>query len=371
MAGRNSYHPQAEFRIEPPTGRQRSFRIRCKSPRTDDKWTTVKLPEINAANDLYIAGTISKEHTVERLKVVLASLYASRDRNKKKPAFMEGNLKIVAALWKEKYPPRVRRGMKRPEESLRDYTLAAEAAGLHPLDTCDLHALADYLDTTLGDNPKRHARRVIWINSILDWLGRPRIDAITVRERAEIKHLTEPEYQEVRKHIRNNDYRLLADIAFYTGLRMGEIFYLQPRHIRESSIRVEFQMLNKPGPDNHYLTDTPKDGNPRSALLLEVIRERLLIWANKPLAEKEALRRKSISKVIHRACLKVNASDPVKNCSFHDLRHCNAIWLLSKGASIHEVAQHLGDIVSTVERFYSGFVLKQDSIDRLKRVIDG
>lgn len=348
----------------------RSFRIRQKSPWTKGKWSPVLLPQIDLANEHFRSNTISKEHTSDKLKEVLASLYEARDRTKTKPKFMEGNLKLVDKLWAEKYPPRVRRAMKRPDDSLREYKLAAVACGLFPLDTCDLSELADYLDGTLGEDPKRHARRVIWINSILDWLKRPRIDAIDVRERDVVTYLTEPEYLVMRTHIRNPDYRLLADIAFYTGMRAGEIFYLRPEHIRETHILVEFQMLTKKDKTGHYKRDTPKDGNPRIVLLADAIKDRITAWAARPLEEKEALRTKSISKIVRNACLKVNKVDPLKNCSFHGLRHCNAIWLLSKHASIHEVAQHLGDVVSTVERYYSGFVLKQDSIDRLKKTID-
>lgn len=79
------YHLETTLRIEPPRGKSRSFRIRYISPDTENKWTLLRLPEIDPANQLFIDGTVSAEHTNDKLKLILAAQYAHRDRKKKRP----------------------------------------------------------------------------------------------------------------------------------------------------------------------------------------------------------------------------------------------------------------------------------------------
>lgn len=363
------FHPKTEFRIEPPVGRSRSFRIRYKSIETKNLWSTVKKPEIDLVNADLKAGKIGREMAKEHLKVILASLYRDRDRTKKKPAFLQDNLAIVDEMAKEKYNARRRKRMKRPEESINDLKRAAEAAGMLPLRTCDLEDLEEHLDNTLGDKPKTHKRRITWINSILRYLGRESIETIKNNGRPLVKYLNESEFQRVLSHLKEPD-RLLAEIAFYTGLRLGEIFYIQPKHVRQNTIWVEFQMTDIwLEAKQRFKIDTPKTGVERDALLPKRVRATVLKWAAIPLEDREQWRRLSFTHNLRRACQKV-FSDQEKHLNFHALRHCNAIWLLHEGASIHEVAQLLGNTVAVAERYYSGFAAKKETIDRLADMID-
>ena len=158
-SGPENYHPKTEFRLEPPTGRSKSFRIRYKSPDTDNKWKPLILDEIKVANDLLKKGTVDAEHTKDKLKEILSKQYTIRDKVKKKPAFVSKNIELVEKMWEEKYPRRRQRKLKRPEESLRDLKNAAESCGMHPLDTCDLEDLQTFLDETLGSKPNIHSRK--------------------------------------------------------------------------------------------------------------------------------------------------------------------------------------------------------------------
>lgn len=365
-----TFHEETQFRIEPPHGKRKGYRIRYKSPDTGNLWKTYLSEEVKLANEAMFQGT-SPELTEEKLKVIRKRLYEVRDATKKKAAFMAGNLEIVARLWETRYPARRIRKLKRPNDIRAEYERAARAAGLHPLDTCDLGDLADYLDKTLADQPAIHSRRVAWINSILAFLGRPQLEPIRDRGRPEVNFLTEEDMLAILPHIRFERTRLLVQIAFYTGLRLGEIFFLQARHLRPDHIYVEKQMLDTVDPDTGRLKiDTTKPGHPRKALLVDAALPALKKWVETPLIDREALRVLAYAKVVHRACRKVFPGDPIKDCCFHDLRHSNAIWLLSQGASIHEVAQHLGNLLEVTERYYSGFVLKEGSITRLKGLID-
>lgn len=363
------FHPQPEFKIDPPTGRAKSFRIRFKSPDTANLWQPVKRAEIDAINADLKAGAIGFEIAFAHLKVIRDSLYKERNKTRKKPAFLQDNLAIVADMAKEKYNHRRRKRMKRPEESIADLNRAAEAAGMLPLRSCDLEDLEEHLDETLGDRPRTLKRRITWINSILRYLGRETIETIKDTGRPHVKYLNEDEFKKVLPHLKEPD-RLLAEIAFYTGLRLGEIFYLQPKHVRKNTLWVEKQMTDTwVKQDGAFKIDTPKTGVERDTLLPERVRKTVLKWVGIPLEDRQPWRKYAYSHNLKRACRKV-FSDKEKYLNFHALRHCNAIWLLHEGASIYEVAQLLGNAVNVTERYYSGFAVKKESIDRLAASIN-
>lgn len=364
------YHLQTEFRIEPPTGRSVSYRIRYKSPDTDNKWTALKHEDIDAANKLLKKG-VSSDHTYEKLKLVLAAQYAHRDRRKKKAPFMSENIKLVEAMWAEKYNRRKLRNMKRPDASKRDLMKAAEACGMHPLDTCDLDDLADYLDANFAEHPNRLARRIVWINSILQWLGRNKLQA-TNRVQEKVSYLNPDEFELILPFIEDETDKRLAKIAFYTGARIGEIFFIQARHVRAETAFLEMQMTDQRVKDTDpFRESTLKNGMSREIFLYKGVRADLLKWSKVPIAERYLIRKRGYSKIIARACRKAFGSgDPVKILNFHDLRHCHAIWLMQKGATVTEVAQQLGNSPDVCYRYYSGFELKKESVERLKRLVD-
>lgn len=362
------YHPDTYFRIENPNSQRKTFRIRYKEP--DGKWITLKLPEIDTANQLMLAGTVSPAYTKTKLKAIMAAQYNLRDKFRPKPPVMSENTKILEAMWAEKYNRRKLRTLRHPQAARKDLELAIIAAGLHPLDTCDLDDLADHLDSTLGHTPKIHRRRITWINSILLWLGRKVLPSLSNVGRDVVTYLSEDEFYRVLARIDRPEYKLVCTIAFYTGLRMGEIFYVQPRHIRQDHIWVEKQMLLRRGPDGHYLIGPTKTTVERAVLLVEAARPHLEEWSKIPLKDREKWRNIGISKALQQACKDEFPTDKAKHCHVHALRHSNAIWLLQKGASMHEVAQHLGNHFQVTERYYAGFELKKESISRLKKMVD-
>jgi len=91
------YHLETQIRIEPPSGKGISFRIRYKSPDTNNNWTILKLPEIDLANRLLNDGVVSREHTHQKLKIILAAQY----RNSK--LFLLPNMSIVTEQRKKRH----------------------------------------------------------------------------------------------------------------------------------------------------------------------------------------------------------------------------------------------------------------------------
>lgn len=373
MANPRRYHPRTEFRIELTTNKVRVFRIRHKSPDTEGKWRTVKSPEVDRANQLMRDGVADEEHTRAKVQVVLKQQYALRDRTRKKPAFTTGNMRLLERMWQEKYTKRRLRRMKRPEKSWADLQRAIEAAGARPLDTCDLEELADHLDEKFGDTPRKHARRITWINSILSWLGRPPLEQLEDWGRPRVKYLTEAEFQRVRDQLPDGFAQMLCTIAFYTGLRIGEIFAVRPEAVRSGYLVVESQMSEQEDAGKKKITST-KTGVTREAFVPDAVRPIVQKWAELSEVRREENRDRRWSAIVANACRKAMKKpgepvDGMKVLTFHALRHCNAIWLLGKGANIHEVAQHLGNAVTVTERYYSGFELKKESIERLRALL--
>jgi integrase len=363
------YHPETEFRIVPPQGRGKTFRIQHKSPSTRGKWVALKLEEIDAANRLLKDGVTSPALTKAKLKLVLEAQYQLRDRKKSKPAFSAENFKILEYMWVEKYNRRKLRTLKRPEDSRFELEKAIEACGMFPLDTCDLDQLADHLDNTLGKDQNKLNRRITWINSILQWLGRNKLQAVG-RKRSTVKYLNEDEFKFILPKIPDPTTRRLATIAFYTGARLGEIFFIQPRHIRDRVLFLELQMTDTQLPDGSFKEQTLKSGYSREIYLDPRAKPDLIAWAKVPVEERYKIRKKSFCKQITRACEKAfGAAAAQKKLTFHDLRHCHAILLLQAGATITEVAQQLGNGPDVCYRYYSGFDLKKESVDRLSRLL--
>jgi integrase len=349
--------------LEKPTGRFKSFRIRYCSPDTQNKWTLLSLPEIDTANQLLKSGAVDAEHTKAKLNLILKQQYQIRDREKKKAPFMTKNLELVERMWESKYPLRKQRRMKKPLESKRDLVNAAEACGLYPLDTCRLEDLEDYLDSTLKNKPNILARRIVWINSILSWLGRPKIESLANRQRKEVKYITEADLKLLLPLLPDRFCQLLIEIAFYTGLRLGEIFYLQSKHIRDNYLVVEGQIKYS------KKVDTTKTNQSRDAILAPQVKAVLSAWTKIPLDEREQHRLRSFTHILKHRCQKLFPKEPLKHLNFHALRHSNAIWLLQKGVTLYEVAQHLGNHYTVTERYYSGFELKKESISRIAKIL--
>lgn len=380
------YHPDTELRIEPPLGRSKSFRIRYKSPDTDNLWVALKLPEIDLANKRLKDNPRLKDHTYAKLRLILAEQYAHRDRKKKKASFMSENLELVETMFKEKYNRRKIKTMKRPEDSKRELLLAAEACGMFPIDTCNLDKLADHLDANLGHDVNLLSRRITWLNSILQYYGRNKLQPVA-RERLRVAYLNEDEFTEMLTHIKDRNFKkktplseatvkadtikTLARIAFYTGARLGEIFYIQSRHVKKNNVLfLELQMLDTLLKDGTYKEDTLKNGQSREIFYPPVVENDLRAWAKVPFDERYKIREKSFCKRITSACSKTfGDSDPIQLLNFHDLRHCHAIWLLQKGASIVEVSQQLGNSPEVCYKYYSGWELKKESVERLKSLV--
>jgi integrase len=353
-----------QFTIARPTGRGKSFRLRYRLGNSGP-WLPYPLDVLDAANGLFQSGVVDEDTTYQKLAGVRSHLYAKRE-TPPPPEYSNHNQAVLSAFWAAEYPPRRTAQIKYPQLSRREYELSILAIDPLPIDTAPLNDLADKLFENYGHKPHALLRRALWLNSLLVYLGRDKIGNLGEKLSTSVTYVNEDEFQELLAHVKDPFEKALMRIAFYTGLRIGEIFGLLPRNVQTDHIHVTHQMYLRERGGTLESTKTKKK---RFAVLPSVVRDDTLLFAHLSSADKRAKRDIKYSKKVRKICHRLWPDDPEKQLTFHALRHSNAIWLLQKGASLHEVAQHLGNHYQVTEMYYSGFELKKESIARLHRLV--
>ena len=354
-----------QFTIDTPNSHKSLFSIRSRQG-SHGKWTPFPLVEVDAANRLFDEGRVDYETTYKKLKGIRAALYAKRIKERQHD-YSDHNMDILEKYWATKYPASRRETMKAPEKSREDLERAISAVGALALDTCSQQAIVEKLFEEFSARPTVLRKRAMWINSLLVFLGKSKL-VLGKRKRArlEVTYLNETEFFEMLRRVEDPIYRMIMRIGFYTGLRIGEIFGLTPKNVRADHIHVTQQMYSR---SRGYRITSTKTDDERDAVLVPAVKNDVQAFAALPTAEKRALRDVEYCKIITKICLHYWPDDPEKYLNFHALRHSNAIWLLQKGATLHEVAQHLGNGLEVTERYYAGFVLKKESIERLQKIV--
>jgi integrase len=353
-----------QFSIARPSGRGKRFRFRSRRG-SAGPWITFHLDEVQQANARFLEGVADERVTYQKLVGIREYLYTKREV-KPEYEYTDHNRCIFERFWAAKYPLRRLARMKAPDASRRDYELSLGAIDPLPVDTAPIEQLADAIYTKHTDRPQIVLRRAIWLNSILKWLGRAVIEDLGERGRPVVTYLNEAEFTELLTLVTDGFDRMLMRVAFYTGMRIGEIFGLSSRDLRGDYIRVVNQMYRCYR--GHKLEST-KTNSERNVVLVPAVAEDVVRFTRLPATTKKAKRDVKWADVIGDLCEKLWPGDAEKHITFHGLRHSNAIWLLSKGATLQEVAQHLGNRAEVTERYYSGFELKKESIERLRRLV--
>gem|GEM_PF-4683612 len=382
------FHTATQFRIEAPSGKLKSFRIRFKEP--NGKWTQISLPEIDAANKLYREEIANFETTKVALKQVLTQLYARRNQLQSKIQMHSANVKLVELIYAEKYDRQKLSRMKNPENPKLELMQVVRACGpKYSLATCDLNDLDEHLGKLFIENPRKRYRIITWANVILRYLGRRTLSQIDP-PKSKVNYITEEDLvQKLLPATTDKLDRILYAVAFYTGLRLGEIFSLQEEHVRAHTLWVESQML-----EDGRLVDYLKRGTEsHDAILPNDAVGHVKAWCNIPIGEFQSVaegrgkRREQVEssgektrrEIRHRKhaerlteiCKRLWPNNPRKHLRFHDLRHSNAIWLLENtDLKLSEIAQHLGNSAAVVERFYSGHQIKRGAVDRAAQLLN-
>lgn len=184
----------------------------------------------------------------------------------------------------------------------------------------------------------------------------------TVKNRVEA--FTEEDVKEILKEVKGDTYEAIYWLAFTMGMRQGEIFGLQWKHIdfKAETVTIERQALESDSAA--YIENTPKSANSyRTLNLSEGALSALSERRKAALIQKKARKSDLVftnrnGKMLRRSNFAYRHWKPLlrelgfEDCGLHKARHTAASILLSKGLEVSSIAAFLGDTVETVIRTY-------------------
>jgi integrase len=176
-------------------------------------------------------------------------------------------------------------------------------------------------------------------------------------------------------------YRTLVIVASGTGLRQGEVFGLEVRHVDflGRALRVEQQVVSVSGGGEPFIGPPKTASSVRTVPLPAIVGEQLaqhfkvfgldqrderrLVFTNE---RDEPIRRTHFAEAFRRAVRSAGLPDGTR---FHELRHYYASLLIQHGESVKVVQSRLGH-ASAAETLDTYSHLWPDSEDRTRQAID-
>jgi integrase len=339
-----------KYYLRKPDGKRKSFviveRTILENGKTKDQ--TLSIPEVALINKNLEAGIIDQLVAEKNLKLIIERLSPRAVHN-------QDNYKIVDEYWNREYSLR---DLVDPDTAKYALRRSIESIGNLPLASATREELQRAVNQFKGN---RQRRLVAGLNQLLKFLGRPERLLKARPERYKVKYLTEPEKNKVLTYIEDPLDKLLHEVCFYTGMRIGEAFAVTK--LENDILYVESQI------DRNGLERDTKNRKIRKAYIAENGLHFVKEWLKK--RHDYSKDRTQISKITDKACRLAFPDNEEKHCTFHDLRHSYAIMLLGKGVPISFIAQSIGNSVSVCEKHYTGFKLSDESIDLIRKLMKG
>ncbi len=349
------------FYLKKPGYQRKSFSIMAKNP--GEAWKKLDLVEVREVNDLYSKKKISLYEGEKIVKEVLRKLYQQREQLR--PKVNERNLGFMESYFQWRYLSKHRRRRihsSTPDGAYYDLKRAIDVIGNLDLEYTPAEVLQDRVDAFYDDRRGPHAKTVMRLNSMMRYIGRPTTDKLEKlpMEYEEVSNLTHDEFKKLLGFLDNAKYEAtLVRIAYFAGLRVGEIFGLDKARVRPINggfiISVNRQMYRD------GTLGLPKRRKVRQAFGFVDSRNDIDIWNQVPEAVRKELRGRDFSKIVRKACRKAR----IPEITFHDLRHCYAINLLNRGVSISKVAMSLGDSEQVCKNSYVGHIISDEGMQFL------
>lgn len=312
---------------------------------------TIRDERIEAVNRQFREG-VAFDVCLSQIQDIKTELLKEEQRKRPQRVRLRENFDLFERFWKAHY---LNRDLVDVKSARNDFLRAVEALGNTPLLTAPQEDLQSVVDKKW--KKQKHRRIVERLNQILKW-ARPAVHLRKARPTFETpKHLSLAEFKKLLASLEDPALKALYELAFFSGLREGELMALTPKSRRGQVIDVIHQIDRDGG-----RRDT-KSRRARKAYLLPEGVEAFSVWVR--VEDKEQYRG---SHSLKAACQRL-FKDPLKHCTIHSLRHSYAIYLLSRGASMSHIAQSLGNSVVVCQQHYAGFTLTEDNIETLSRII--
>lgn len=309
--------------------------------------------QLSALNTQYLDKTLSLDEAELLLKEMIQAEYRKagvRTKVLKDSKISAINQKLLNAYWEKVYSSRFLVDEKSPRYALEKALRLIDPLSLQAAKPGEI--LAQLKRTSRSQKEMRRA--IDRLNQLMKFLSREALPK-PPPQYEQIDFLTEPEIRQVMKHL-TGDVKNLIGTLFGSGLRLSEALALTPRDLVGQRLNVDKQLR----PDG---LKPPKRGKTGRSLVIPEYVKYAQEWVK--VTSKESLRTKAFSDLT-RAC----ALAKVKVIGVHDLRHSHAIYLLTKGATLKQVAFNLRNRTDVCERYYTGYVHTDETLEGLQKLIE-
>jgi integrase len=267
----------------------------------------------------------------------------------------DNNKKVYTAFWADKY---AQSDLVNVASTRNDLLGALRAIEPESITSADKVTLRNKLAALPIQQQRRYCIR---INQLLDFLGRGFSIDKKRRQQAEVDYVTWAELQKIIPHIYSPEVQNLAIALWATGVRIGEAFAPGFANLKSNNtIYISKQM------DLQLVIRDIKNRKPHHTVLLPEGLEAYKAWCD--VENKEQFRNSAINQIIM-ASRKAFPNKKPKQVSAHDLRHSYAIHWLGLGASLTQIAACLGDTPQTVQVHYTGFVMSDEAIAGMHKLL--
>lgn len=355
--------PRVNFILKKPGNGRRTFQVLKRVIRKGEspKHEAIENERIKAINSAFMNGLQDQDDSEIQVREVMADLQKIEKRKFPKTVHNAENFRALQAYWDRTHDSRE---LIDPKSAFNRLARAVEAVGEHSIYSASKETLQKAINAKYRDNRQRDT--VGAINQLLAFIGRG-IELVRRPEViGEVRYLTPDEMTRAQKFVTDPLDRLLQRVAFNTGLRIGEIFALNQESAQDAQFFSQFQ-IDRDLERRHTKRRLRKR---RRVYVLPGGEPDFKEWAAVPLKTKLKIRNQKHAEILGRACEEAFPNREDKRAAFHDLRHSYAIYLVSRGVNLTQVAQCLNNSVSVCEKYYSGFVLKDETIESIKRIIE-
>jgi integrase len=299
---------------------------------------------------------------VVQVKEIIKDLYKKDSRCRKKMNIHNAeNWKVVDDFWEQVYSFRPLINEYTARNELKN---AIEVLGQLSIYSASREEIQTCIDKKYKGNSQR--RIVGRLSQLLRFVGRENVKLRRQhKDMIKVSFLNEVEFKKVLAVVPTQIEKTLLELCYYSGLRIGEAYGLEAHHLLpDGTIRVTGQL------DRNGVRRQTKTKRPRLAFLFPQGTDAFNYWTQASEVEKATIDRlESSRELMKKYCKIAFPKDSSKHLTFHALRHCYAINLLSKGVAMSLVAQSLGNTLSVCQQHYVGFELTNDSIQAIHSVI--
>lgn len=342
----NFYHQK------PGNGRKSFIILRLDVRDGAKKTSKVNSESLDAVNAAYISGQKSLDACTVLVKEIIQGLYKELERTQPKIVHNSANRQLLDRFWEAEYE---HRDLVDPSTAKNAFNRAIEAVGELSLYTATREELQKQVAKNVSGNAQRKV--VTDLNLLLKFIKRDVKLRKNKKQRVEVAYLSLDDFKKTLKFINDVNIRYLAQAAFFTGCRIGELFAIKPQNVVGKFLLVQKQI------DRGLDRRDTKNRTERKAFIVPEGLEALKNWSE--VEKKSEYRNLKLSEIFKAACKKAFPNDESKWITFHDLRHSYAIHLLSKHVSLSLVSQSLGNSIPVCQEYYAGFVLSDESIESI------